>query len=49
MMPLPWLQGTKFIDKGRVGIQRMRLCDRECLGRLLALWEELETKKAIDA
>ena len=37
------------IDKGRFGIQRMRLCDLECLRRLLALWEELETKRAIDA
>ena len=37
------------IDKGRGGLQRMRLCDLECLRRLLALWEELETKRAIDA
>ena len=27
----------------------MKFCDLECLRRLLALWEELETKKAIDA
>ena len=37
------------IDKGRFGIQRMRLCDLECLRRLLVLWEELETKKVNDA
>jgi len=37
------------IDNGRAGQQRVRCCDLECLRRLLALWEELETKKAIDA
>jgi hypothetical protein len=37
------------IDKGRFGVQRMRLCDMECLRRLLALWEELETKKVNNA
>ena len=37
------------IDNGRAGQQRVRCCDLECLKRLLALWEELETKKAIDA
>ena len=29
--------------------QSRKFCDLECLRRLLALWEELETKKAIDA
>ena len=29
--------------------QSWKYCDLECLRRLLALWEELETKKAIDA
>ena len=37
------------IDKGRFGVQRVRLCDLECLRRLLALWEELETKEANNA
>ena len=37
------------IDNGRAGQQRVRCCDLECLRRLLALWEDLETKKAIDA
>ena len=37
------------IDNGRAGQQRVRCCDLECLQRLLALWEELETKRAIDA
>jgi len=37
------------IDNGRAGQQRVRCCDLECLRRLLALWDELETKKAIDA
>jgi hypothetical protein len=29
--------------------QSMKCCDLECLRRLLALWEELETKKANNA
>ena len=29
----------------RMAPQRVRLCDLECLRRLLALWEELETKR----
>ena len=37
------------IDNGRAGQQRVRCCDLECLRRLLALWEELETKKATNA
>jgi len=37
------------IDSGQAGQQRVRCCDLECLRRLLALWEELETKKAVDA
>ena len=37
------------IDNGRAGIERMRCCDLECLRRLLALWEELATKKVNDA
>ena len=35
------------IDKHRAGVERMRCCDLECLRRLLALWEELETKRAV--
>ena len=34
------------IDKHRAGVERVRCCDLECLRRLLALWEELETKRA---
>ena len=37
------------IDNGRAGQQRVRCCDLECLRRLLALWEELETKEANNA
>ena len=37
------------IDNGNHGRHLMKCCDLECLRRLLALWEELETKKAIDA
>ena len=37
------------IDNGRAGQQRVRCCDLECLRRLLALWEELETKRATNA
>jgi len=35
------------IDKHRAGVERVRCCDLECLRRLLALWEELETKRAV--
>ena len=35
------------IDKHRAGVERLRCCDLECLRRLLALWEELETKRAV--
>jgi len=31
----------------RMEPQRVRCCDLECLRRLLALWEELETKRAV--
>ena len=37
------------IDNGNHDRQSMKCCDLECLRRLLALWEELETKKTIDA
>ena len=37
------------IDNGNHGRHLMKCCDLECLRRLLALWEELETKKANDA
>jgi hypothetical protein len=30
-------------DNGRAGVERVRCCDLECLRRLLAWWEELET------
>ena len=34
------------INKNRMELERVRCCDLECLRRLLALWEELETKRA---
>ena len=37
------------INVGPSDRQSWKCCDLECLRRLLALWEELETKKAIDA
>jgi hypothetical protein len=37
------------INVGPSDRQSWKCCDMECLRRLLALWEELETKKAIDA
>ena len=37
------------IDNGNHGRHLRKCCDLECLRRLLALWEELETKRAIDA
>ena len=33
------------INKNRMELERVRCCDLECLRRLLALWEELETKR----
>ena len=35
------------INKNRMELERVRCCDLECLRRLLALWEELETKRAV--
>ena len=37
------------IENGNLGRNMIKCCDLECLRRLLALWEELETKRAIDA
>ena len=37
------------IDDGHHWRQSMKFCDLECLRRLLALWEELETKKVNNA
>ena len=35
------------IATGRSAQQTVRCCDLVCLGRLLALWEELEAKKVL--
>jgi hypothetical protein len=37
------------IENGNLGRTMIKCCDLECLRRLLALWEELETKKVDNA